>query len=175
MGHFHCEYFLCLRLGNRCVQELLRVLRSFEGDPARSTILPNYWLRVLSPNTGKWILLFSFMTILFSRMPPPGRQHRREDPEWPVTLRVFGCLRRREGVHGGRRPKSLEGGNRGGSSHRRWCRSMGNSPPLLDLICGFRTGRRLSDQLGAGFGRSGWDRRDDLVFGAPGFVGQRWR
>src|SRR5215471_21149774 len=58
--------------------------------------------------------------------------------------------RRREGVHGGRRPKSLEGGNRGGSSHRRWCRSMGNSPALLDLICGFRTGRRLSDQLGAG-------------------------
>ena len=27
---------------------------------------------------------------------------------------------------------------------------MGNSPALLDLICGFRTGRRLSDQLGAG-------------------------
>ena len=42
---------------------------------------------------------------------------------------------RREGAHGGRRPKSLEGGNRGGSSHRRWCRSMGNLPPLLDLNC----------------------------------------
>jgi hypothetical protein len=83
--------------------------------------------------------------------------------------------RRRKGVHGGRRPKSLEGGNRGGSSHRRWCRSMGNSPPLLDLICGFRTGRRLSDQLGAGFGRSGWDWCVDLVFGAAGFVGGRWR
>jgi hypothetical protein len=82
---------------------------------------------------------------------------------------------RREGVHDGRRPKSLEGGNRGGSSHRRWCRSMGNLPRLLDLICGFRTGRRLSDQPGAGFGRPGWDRRGDLVFGAPGFVGRRWR
>jgi hypothetical protein len=83
--------------------------------------------------------------------------------------------RRREGVHGGRRPKSLEGGNRGGSSHRRWCRSMGNSPPLLDLICGLRTGRGLSDQLGAGFGRCGWDWCGDLVFGAAGFVGRRWR
>ena len=34
MGYLHCEYFLCIRLGNRCVPELLRVLRSFEGDPA---------------------------------------------------------------------------------------------------------------------------------------------
>jgi len=31
----------------------------------------------------------------------------------------------REGVHGGRRPKSLEGGNRGGSLRRRRCRAMG--------------------------------------------------
>src|ERR1700741_4847081 len=55
----------------------------------------------------------------------------------------------REGMHGGRRPKSLEGGNRGGSSHRRWCRSMGNLPALVDLICWFQTGRRrLSDQRG---------------------------
>src|SRR6516162_10610769 len=53
-----------------------------------------------------------------------------------------------------------------GSSHRRWCWSMGNLPALLDLICRFRTGRRLSDQPGAGFGRPGWDRRGDLVFGA---------
>src|SRR5215831_3843056 len=44
MGHPHFEYFLCLRLGNRCVPELLRVLRSFDGDPARSTILPDYWV-----------------------------------------------------------------------------------------------------------------------------------
>ena len=29
---------------------------------------------------------------------------------------------------------------------------MGNLPPLLDLICGFWTGRRLSDQAGAGLG-----------------------
>jgi hypothetical protein len=36
---------------------------------------------------------------------------------------------------------------------------MGNLPPLLDLICGFRTGRRLSDQPGTGFGCPGWDRR----------------
>jgi hypothetical protein len=33
---------------------------------------------------------------------------------------------------------------------------MGNLPPLLDLICGLRTGRRLSDQPGAGFGGRGW-------------------
>ena len=81
---------------------------------------------------------------------------------------------RREGVHGGRRP-SLEGENRGGSSQRRWCRSMWNLPPLLDLICGFGTGRRLSDEPCAGFGRPGWDRHGDRVFGAPGFVGRRWR
>ena len=80
------------------------------------------------------------------------------------------------GVHGGRRPKSLEGGNRGGSARRRWRRSMGNVSPLLDLICGLRTGRRLSDQAGAGFGRSGWDRCGDLVFEAAGFVcrGSLW-
>jgi len=81
----------------------------------------------------------------------------------------------REGVHGGRRPKSLEGGNRGGSSHRRWCRSMGNLPPLLDQICRFRTGRRLSDQRGAGFGRPGCDRPGDLVSDAAGFAGRRRR
>src|SRR5882762_5821539 len=33
--------------------------------------------------------------------------------------------RRRAGVHGGRRPKSLEGGNRGGSLRWQWCRVMG--------------------------------------------------
>jgi hypothetical protein len=33
---------------------------------------------------------------------------------------------------------------------------MGNLSPLLDLMCGFRTGRRLSDEPGAGFGRPGW-------------------
>ena len=81
----------------------------------------------------------------------------------------------REGMRGGRRPKSLEGGNRGGSSHRRWCRSMGNLLPLLDLICRFRTGRRLSDQRGAGFGRPGGDRPGDLAFEAPGFAGRRRR
>jgi hypothetical protein len=57
----------------------------------------------------------------------------------PVLLRVNPLLRtagivkgfwtparrRREGMHGGRRPKSLEGGNRGGSLRRQWCRSMG--------------------------------------------------
>ena len=59
---------------------------------------------------------------------------------------------RRVSVHGGRRPKTLEGGNRGGSSRRRWCRSMGNLSPLLDLICGFRTGRRLSDRRALGLG-----------------------
>src|SRR5215831_12655329 len=33
----------------------------------------------------------------------------------PLSLRVFGCLPvTGEGLHGGRRPKSLEGGNRGG-------------------------------------------------------------
>ena len=31
----------------------------------------------------------------------------------------------REGVHRGRCPKSLEGGNRGGSLRRRRCRAMG--------------------------------------------------
>jgi high affinity Mn2+ porin len=35
------------------------------------------------------------------------------------------CQSLREGLHGGRRPKSLEGGNRGGSMRRRQCRSMG--------------------------------------------------
>jgi len=113
MGHLHCEYFLCLRLGNRCVPKLLRVLRSFEGEiRLGSTILPDYWvgcsvtsrsgwrapgssnssnapiftsrpgshcscLGGTSPNTGKWILLFSFTTILFSGMPPPGRSSTR--------------------------------------------------------------------------------------------------
>ena len=81
----------------------------------------------------------------------------------------------REGMRGGRRPKSLEGGNRGGSSHRRWCRSMGNLPPRLDLICRFRRGRRLSDQRGTGFGRPACDRPGDLVFDAPGFAGRRRR
>ena len=56
-------------------------------------------------------------------------------------------------AHTGRRPKSLEGGNRGLSSHRGWCRSMGNLPPLLDVTCRFGTGRRLSDHRGAGFHR----------------------
>jgi len=51
---------------------------------------------------------------------------------------------------------------------------MGNLSPLLDLMCGFRTGRRLSDEPGAGFGRPGWDRRGDLMF-AVGFVGRRRR
>jgi len=107
----------------------------------------------------------------------------RRNPEWTAygrcstgprrkTAIVKGfrmpARHRRVGVHGGRRPKSLEGGNRGGSSRRRWCRSMGNLSPLVDLICGFRTGRRLSDQAGAGFGRSGWDWCGDLVFGAAG-------
>ena len=79
-------------------------------------------------------------------------------------------------TRGGARRQASEKprGNRGGSSHRRWCRSMGNLPALLDLICRFRTGRRLSDQPGAGFGRPGWDRRGDLVFGALGFVGRSW-
>jgi len=36
MGHLHCEYLLCLRLGNRRVPELLRVLRSFDPDVAAS-------------------------------------------------------------------------------------------------------------------------------------------
>src|SRR4029077_7470896 len=37
----------------------------------------------------------------------------------------------REDVHGGRRPKSLEGGNRGGSLRRRRCRAMGIERPRL--------------------------------------------
>ena len=42
------------------------------------------------------------------------------------SLRVFGCLPvTARGLHGGRRPKSLEGGNRGRSMRRRQCRSMG--------------------------------------------------
>ena len=64
-----------------------------------------------------------------------------------------------------------------GSSHRRWCRSMGNLPALLDLICRYRIGRRLSERRGAGFGHRGCDRRSDLVLDAPGFAGRRrsWR
>jgi len=54
MGHLHCEYFLCLRLGNRCLPELLRVLRSFEGDPARSTILPDYWVGCSVTSRSGW-------------------------------------------------------------------------------------------------------------------------
>jgi hypothetical protein len=50
---------------------------------------------------------------------------------------------------------------------------MGNLAPLLDLICRFWIGRRLSDQRGAGFGRRGCDRHSDLVLDAPGFAGQR--
>jgi hypothetical protein len=54
MGHLRCEYFLCLRLGNRCVPEFLRVLRSFEGDPARSTILPDYWVGCSVTSRSGW-------------------------------------------------------------------------------------------------------------------------
>jgi hypothetical protein len=71
----------------------------------------------------------------------------QNDNGWAVVVKGFRmpARHRRVGAHGGRRPKSLEGGNRGGSWHRRWCRSMGNLSPLLDLICELRTGRRLSD------------------------------
>jgi hypothetical protein len=34
------------------------------------------------------------------------------------------AVRRRERMHGGRRPKSLEGGNRGVVCVRRWCRGL---------------------------------------------------
>jgi hypothetical protein len=37
---------------------------------------------------------------------------------------------------------------------------MGNLPPLLDVICEVRTGRRLSDEKG--------DWRSDLAVDAPG-------
>ena len=47
--------------------------------------------------------------------------------------------RRREGRHGGRRPKSHEGGNRGGSSHRRWCQAMEILAPVFELIFDFRS------------------------------------
>jgi hypothetical protein len=110
-----------------------------------------------------------------SNLPVPGGSGGRAGRSGIVKGFRTAARHRREGVHGGRRPKSLEGGNRGGSSQRRWCRSMWNLPPLLDLICGFGTGRRLSEERCAGFGRPGWDRRGDRVFGAPGFVGRRWR
>ena len=39
---------------------------------------------------------------------------RVQAQECLLSLRVFGCLQSlREGLHGGRRPKSLEGGNQG--------------------------------------------------------------
>src|SRR6516164_4238089 len=46
----------------------------------------------------------------------PNPVARSSPPERPESLRVFGYLpvSGREGLHGGRRPKSLEGGNRGG-------------------------------------------------------------
>jgi hypothetical protein len=50
----HRQYFLCLRLGNRCVPEFLRVLRPFEGDPARSTILPDYWVGCSVTSRSGW-------------------------------------------------------------------------------------------------------------------------
>jgi transposase len=47
--------------------------------------------------------------------------------EKTITVKGFRtpARHRHEGMHGGRCPKSLEGGNRGGSSHRQRCRSMG--------------------------------------------------
>ena len=74
----------------------------------------------------------------------PGRAHHAESL---LLLRVFGHLPNhwRERMHGGRRPKSLEGGNRGGSSHRRWCRlmtitSLSPSPITASVRCRYLTG-----------------------------------
>ena len=57
---------------------------------------------------------------------PPVLRQGQEGPEI-VIVKGFRtpASHWREGVHGGRRPKSLEGGNRGGSLRRRWCRAMG--------------------------------------------------
>ena len=88
---------------------------------------------------------------------------------------VQGCRmparHRREGAHGGRRPKSLEGGNRGGvrtgGGVGLWGFSVG--------ACGYVwvEGRRLSTHRGAGFGRRAQDRNGALVVSNLRFGGRK--
>jgi hypothetical protein len=66
-------------------------------------------------------------------------------------------------MHGGRRPKSLEGGNRGGSLRRRWCQSIGfNANVRSDFSVPDRDDGRASYRE-AGFGRPGCDRNGGVV------------
>jgi hypothetical protein len=48
--------------------------------------------------------------------------------------------RRREGMHGGRRPKSLEGGNRGGELAPAVVSGYGDLAPVFDLSFHFGRG-----------------------------------
>jgi len=83
------------------------------------------------------------------------------------------AIRRREGMHEGRRPKSLEGGNRGGSWRRRWCRLWGFSAvPRFDLIFRSRIGT-AGERCDGAVGRRGGEGKgdvapDDLRFGGGG-------
>ena len=95
--------------------------------------------------------------------PIPGRGR-----EGLKSLRVFGRLPvtgrrgcREAGVRKASREETAGEFKPRGSSHRRWYRPMGNLAPLVDWICRLRTGRRMSEQRGAGFGCPGCDRRSD--------------
>ena len=54
-----------------------------------------------------------------------------------------------EGLHGGRRPKSLEGGNRGGSMRWRQCWSMGISGEVLHDLGALGRNYRLEWVVGS--------------------------
>src|SRR6516164_6181123 len=106
---------------------------------------------------------------------PTNEEGRLESyPERPVSLRVFGRLPGTEAMRDseagvGKASKEETAGEFAAT----WCRSMGNLSPRLDLICRFRTGRRLTDERGADFDRPGCDRRGDLVVEIPGFARRR--
>jgi hypothetical protein len=68
------------------------------------------------------------------------------------------AIRRREGVHGGRRPKSLEGGNRGEFALA-VLSGYGDLTPAFDLIFRSRIGTALERAL-RGWCRSPGMRRE---------------
>jgi hypothetical protein len=80
------------------------------------------------------------------KVEPPGRgQEGLESLRVIVKGIRMPARRRREGMHGGRRPKSLEGGNRGGvQTAGEFVTAVvsiyGDLAPVLDLICRLQTG-----------------------------------
>ena len=83
--------------------------------------------------------------------------------------------RRRAGMHGGRRPKSLEGGNRGGVRTDAGVGLWGFRGGVCRDLSVFEHGRRLGNHRGVGFGRHVQDRKGGFVVSDRRFGGRRWR